>query len=62
MAPLLDEQKPRFDPTQFQYLGTAETGARICAMFHTSKVRTYADALTTKAVVAASQAGGSSRD
>ena len=62
MAPLLDETKPRFDPREFQYLGTAETGARICAFFHTSKVKTFADALKTRAIVAASQAGGSSRD
>ena len=62
MAPLLDETKPRFDPREFQYIGTAETGARICGMFHTSKVKSYEDALTVPAVVAASQAGGSSRD
>ena len=62
MAPLLDDARPRFDPREFQYLGTAETGARICGMFQTSKVRSYADALATTAVVAASQAGGSSRD
>ena len=62
MAPLLDETKPRFDPREFQYIGTAETGARICGMFHTSKVKSYEDALAMPAVVAASQAGGSSRD
>ena len=62
MAPLLDETRPRFDPREFQYLGTAETGARVCGMFHTSKVKSYADALVIPAVVAASQAGGSSRD
>ncbi len=62
MAPLLDEKKPRFDPTKFNYLGTAETGPRICLSFHTSKVKTYEDVLKNKLIVAASQAGGSSRD
>lgn len=62
MAPLLESVKPRFDPRRFQYLGTAETGARICATFHTSKVKTFEDATRMKAVVGASQSGGSSRD
>ena len=62
LAPLLDEKKPRFDPTKFIYLGTAETGPRICLSFHTSKVKTYDDVLSNKLIVAASQAGGSSRD
>jgi tripartite-type tricarboxylate transporter receptor subunit TctC len=62
MAPLLESVKPRFDPRRFQYIGTAETGARICGTFHTSKVKTYADALKMKSVVGASQSGGSSRD
>lgn len=62
MAPLLDAKKPRFDPTRFVYLGTAETGPRICLSFHTSKVKTYEDMLKSKLIVAASQAGGSSRD
>ena len=62
MAPLLESRKPRFDPTRFNYLGTAEAGARICATFHTSKIRTYEDALKMKTIVAASQSGGSSRD
>lgn len=62
MAPLLESVKPRFDPRRFQYIGTAETGARICATFHTSKVKTFEDAKKMTAVVGASQSGGSSRD
>jgi len=62
MAPLLESVKPRFDPRRFQYIGTAETGARICATFHTSKVKTFDDAKKMTAVVGASQSGGSSRD
>lgn len=62
VAPLLDERKPRFDPTRFVYIGTAETGPRLCLSWHTSKVRTYEDMLTSKMIVGASQSGGSSRD
>jgi tripartite-type tricarboxylate transporter receptor subunit TctC len=62
MAPLLDAQKPRFDPTRFVYIGTAETGPRVCVSWHTSKVATYEDMLKSKLIVAASQSGGSSRD
>ena len=62
MAPLLDEQKPRFDPAKFIYLGTAETGARVCSVFHTSQIRSYEDARAMKSIMPASQAGGSSRD
>ena len=62
MAPLLDEKRPRFDPTGFVYIGTAETGPRLCLSWGPAKVRTYADMLTTRLIVAASQSGGSSRD
>lgn len=62
MAPFLDEKKPRFDPTRFIYLGTAETGPRLCLSSEASKVKTYEDMLTSKLIVAASQSGGSSRD
>ncbi len=62
MAPLLDALKPRFDPTRFVYLGTAETGPRVCLSHHTSKVKTFQDLSTQKLIVGASQSGGSSRD
>ena len=62
MAPLLDTQKPRFDPMKFVYLGTAETGPRLCVSWHSSKVKTFEDMISNKLIVAASQSGGSSRD
>lgn len=62
MAPLLDAKKPRFDPTSFVYIGTAETGPRVCVSWHTSKVKTYDDMLKSRFIVAASQSGGASRD
>ena len=62
MAGLLDPKKPRFDPTKFIYIGTAETGPRICLSSSASRIKTYEDVLKSKLIVAASQAGGSSRD
>lgn len=63
VGPLLDE-KPEtgFDPVKLQYLGTADSGVRVCVTMDRSKVRTFADALTTKAVMGATAAGGSSSD
>src|SRR5215475_8748115 len=63
VGPLLDE-KPEtgFDPVKLQYLGTADSGVRVCVTMNRSKVRTFADALTTKAVMGATAAGGSSSD
>lgn len=63
MGRLLDERASNlFDPTKFIYLGTADSGTRVCMTFATSPVKTYEDALTHKIVIAASQAGGATRD
>src|SRR5262245_13617470 len=61
VGPLLDE-KPEtgFDPVKLQYLGTADSGVRVCVTMNRSNVRTFEDALTTKAVMGATAAGGSS--
>jgi tripartite-type tricarboxylate transporter receptor subunit TctC len=63
MDPLLGERsRASYEPTKFLYVGTADHGVRICATFHTSKTKTFADALKQKTILGASQAGGSSRD
>jgi tripartite-type tricarboxylate transporter receptor subunit TctC len=63
MGRLLDDKASNlFDPTKFIYLGTADSGTRVCLTFESSPVKTYADALTHKIVMAASQAGGATRD
>jgi len=63
MEPLLgDKAKAQYDPPKFQYIGTADSGTRICAIWHTSKTKTFEDAMKRKTVLGASQAGGSSRD
>ena len=63
IGPLL-EDKPRtqFDPTKVIYIGTAELGARVCATFHTSKIKSFSDARKNKTVAGATAAGGATRD
>ena len=46
----------------FNYLGTANNSTRVCITWHTSKTKTYADALERTTIIGSSQAGGSTRD
>lgn len=63
VGPLLDDNaQTGFDPVRLQYLGTADSGVRVCVTMTRSKVRTFEDALTTKAIMGATAAGGSSSD
>jgi tripartite-type tricarboxylate transporter receptor subunit TctC len=63
MGRLLDERASNlFDPTKFLYLGTADSGTRVCMTFANSPTQTYAEALEHKTIIAASQAGGATRD
>ena len=51
MAPLLDEKtEALFDPTRVHYLGTANSGTRVCVTLKGSKIKSFDDALTQKAV------------
>jgi hypothetical protein len=60
MTPLLDpKSKATYEPTKFQYLGSAESGARICATYQKSKIKTFQDAVTQPSVFGGSAAGGS---
>jgi tripartite-type tricarboxylate transporter receptor subunit TctC len=63
MGPLLDD-KPnlQFDPTKVMYIGTADSGVRVCTTFQNSKIKTFADAQRQKTIVGASAAGGATRD
>jgi tripartite-type tricarboxylate transporter receptor subunit TctC len=63
MGPLLDEKaEVLFDPTKVQYLGTANNGTRVCVSRKDSKIKTFADALTQKAVFGGVSANDSTRD
>jgi len=63
MGPLLDEKaEVLFDPTKVQYLGTANNGTRVCVSYKDSKIKTFDDALTKKAVFGGVSANDSTRD
>jgi tripartite-type tricarboxylate transporter receptor subunit TctC len=63
MGPLLDDRaQALYDPTKFQYLGSADNATRVCITHERSKVRSFEDALKHKAIMGASAAGGSTRD
>ena len=63
IGPLLEDRaQTLYDPTKFLYLGTADSGTRVCITGSKSKVKTFADAQQNKAIMGASQAGGSTRD
>src|SRR5215470_9596794 len=63
IGPLLDD-KPnlQFDPTKVIYIGTADSGVRMCVTYQSSKIKTFTDAQKTKTILGASAAGGATRD
>ncbi|HZD64154.1 MAG TPA: hypothetical protein VE200_15310, partial [Xanthobacteraceae bacterium] len=63
MGPLLDEKaEALFDPTKVLYLGTANSGTRICVSRKDSKIKTFDDALTQKAKFGGVSANDSTRE
>jgi tripartite-type tricarboxylate transporter receptor subunit TctC len=50
MGPLFDEKTAAiFDPTKVQYVGTANSGTRVCATMKGGKIASFADAQKVKA-------------
>jgi tripartite-type tricarboxylate transporter receptor subunit TctC len=63
MGPLLDDRaQPLYDPTKFQYLGSADNATRVCISHDRSAIKRFEDALKQKTIMGASAAGGSTRD
>ena len=63
MGPLLDEKaEALFDPTKVNYLGTANTGTRVCVSRRDSKIKTFDDALTQKAAFGGVSTNDSTRE
>jgi len=63
IGPLLDDRPgSQFDPTKVIYIGTADSGVRVCATYQNSKIKTFQDARKNKTVLGASAAGGATRD
>jgi tripartite-type tricarboxylate transporter receptor subunit TctC len=58
VTPLLDpKSKAQYVPTRLNFIGSAENGARICATYQRSKIKTLADALAHDSVFAGSAPG-----
>jgi hypothetical protein len=63
MGPLLDDRaQALYDPTKFQYLGSADNATRVCITHARSRIKSFDDALAQKTIMGASAAGGSTRD
>lgn len=57
-----DAAKFRYDPTKIAYVGTMDSGTRMCMTVQTSKVKTMEDARREPAIMAATAAGSSAYD
>ncbi len=58
--PLLDEDsKATFKPVEFGYIGSASSATRVCAIFHTANVKSFAEARTRETIIGADAPGGS---
>jgi tripartite-type tricarboxylate transporter receptor subunit TctC len=63
MAPLLEDRPvAQFDPTKVIYIGTADSGVRVCLSFHNSRIKTFEDAQKERSKAGATAAGGATRD
>jgi tripartite-type tricarboxylate transporter receptor subunit TctC len=63
LDPLLnDRTEYQFDPTKFAYLGSADNLTRVCVTYHTSKTKTFDDALKLRTVIGAGPPGSVTRD
>jgi len=62
LAKLMDDTQTQYDPAKFHYLAGAERGVRLCMTFRHSKVKTFDDALTQRAVIGATSAGSPTRE
>lgn len=52
----------RYDPTKFEYIGSADSGTRLCITAGTSKIKTFDDALKLPSNIGGSAPGSSTTD
>jgi tripartite-type tricarboxylate transporter receptor subunit TctC len=52
----------QYDPTKFTYLASADSAPRVCVTGPASKITTFAQAMTQKTVIGATQTGGATSD
>ncbi len=58
----VERSKWRYDPTKLEYLGTADSGTRMCSTRKGAKVTTFEEAQRDVATIGASAPGGSTFD
>ena len=54
--------KYRFPPSKFRYIGSADTGVRMCLTYKTSRIKTFKDALENPSIVGGAQPGAAITD
>ena len=63
LGPLIDSNlRNRYDPRKFEYIGTVDTGVRVCITWGPSKTKSFEDAQQRKTMVGATSLGGAPRD
>ncbi len=62
VEPLLKPGKFRFDPTKFEFLGSADSGSRLCVTHRTSKIKTFDDLFKSEGTFGGSGPGSSTTD
>ncbi|MGE0629069.1 MAG: Bug family tripartite tricarboxylate transporter substrate binding protein [Hyphomicrobiaceae bacterium] len=63
VEPLISSDKKfRFEPPKLSYLGSANSGTRLCITHHTSKTKTFDDALKQETTMGGSAPGDSTTD
>lgn len=62
VEPLMQPGKFRFEPTKFEFLGSADSGTRLCVTYKTSKIKTFEDALRLPSTFGGSAPGSSTTD
>ncbi len=62
VEPLLQPGKFRFDPTKFEYLGSADSGTRLCVTHKSSKIKSMDDAMKIPSTFGGSAPGSSTTD
>lgn len=61
--PLVNEKlKFRYDPAKLEIIGSANSGTRVCVNFHTSKIKTFEDAMNMPSNMGGNNAGSSTTD
>src|SRR5262245_49445412 len=61
-GPLLDDKPTLFAPNKVTWIGSANSSTRICAVYETSKIRTFDDAMTQTFVLAGGSFGDATHD